>query len=209
MKSPNIKKTIISAVLSLVFCVTLISVSVYCATMQSVEIENSITISSSQQTRTEVKVSYANGPADYVLFNDKDSSLLTTTYSSIVSKAYNVDTEKSTGPDIVFSYTNKYTYVIYKFEFDNKSTDKNSNITISILNQEETPAPYKFNDQINIYFGESTSLAAKTFNNGYGLTGSIDKGTQKTYYLVIATNTALADITAASSENFDIIVTVE
>jgi len=93
-------------------------------------------------------------------------------------------------------------------EFDNKSPDKNSNIKVDIKTQDETPADYKFDNQVEVYFGQ-TGLTKKTFSNGYGLTGSVNHGEAQTYYLVLAVNTDLADLASVATQNFDILVTVE
>ena len=201
------KRIIFSTLLSLVFCVALIGISVYAATSQSAKIINSITISSSQQTRTDVVVGYALGPTDMALY-DAENTELPESYTQAVSKAYDVDSIVGNGPSIVFSFEEQYTYVVYKMEFENQSPDKNSNIRIDIKTQDETPANYQFDSQVDVYFGQ-TDLAKKTFSNGYNLTGSVNHGESQTYYLVLAVNTDLADLASVSTQNFDILVTVE
>ena len=201
------KRIILSTVLSLFFCLALIGISVYAATSQSAKIINSITISSSQQTRTDVVVSYALGPTDFKLY-DVEETELPESYTQAVSKAYDVDSIEGNGPNIVFSFEKQYTYVVYKMEFDNKSPDKNSNIKVDIKTQDETPADYQFNSQVDVYFG-GEELAKKTFSNGYGLTGVVNHGETQTYYLVLAVNTELADLASVATQNFDILVTVE
>lgn len=201
------KRIILSTVLSLFFCLALIGISVYAATSQSAKIINSITISSSQQTRTDVVVSYALGPTDFALY-DVNNTTLPESYTQAVSKSFDVDSIEGNGPNIVFSFEKKYTYVVYKIDFENQSPDKNSNITIDIKTQGETPSNYQFDSQVDVFFGQ-TELVKKTFSNGYGLTGAVNHGESQTYYLVLAVNTQLADLASVTTQNFDILVTVE
>ncbi len=205
------KRRLFATLFSIVLCMLLIGVSVYAATSQSAKITNSITISSSQQTRTDVVVSWVNGPAtEERLLYATSTALPAEGYTEAVNKPYNEDNKTGTGPDIQFSYSNMYTYVVYKMEFNNRSTDKDSTITININNQDETPTAYEFNEQVSIYFGKEGALSEASFiaDSGYSLTGSVAKQTQEVYYLVVALNKDIADVSAVSIENYDILINV-
>lgn len=200
------KKRIVVVVLSMIMCMMLIGIAVYAATSQTLTVKNTVTINSSEQVRVDIGVSYAHGASDdaRTLFNNSEAAVTAAkalTFTEIGKKASTEDAKELTGPDIVFSYENKYTYTVYKVVFDNTAA---SDITYNIAFQNAEKAAYTFNSQIVVYNGTSAST---TLTEGTAISGDVLVGDSATLYIVVAMKTPLIDATPVATEVFNMVIT--
>ena len=204
----GIKRRIIISVLSIVLCLLLIGFSVFAATSQSFTSKNTITIGSSDQVRSGIKASYAFGAADEArkLFTNSEedvTAVKSLSFTEIANKTYDQDSVTENGPDIVFSYDNKYTYAVYKIEFANQDA---SDVTYSIAFRNEADSDdYTFNSQITLYSGDGDATTLTQASAPY--TGDILKGESKTVYVVVAVNEELIDLTAVAQQVYNLKIT--
>lgn len=203
----GIKRRIIISVLSIVLCLLLIGISVFAATNQSFTSKSTITIGSSNQVRIGIKASYAFGAADEArkLFTNSEedvTAIKSLSFTEIANKTYDQDFVTENGPDIVFSYDNKYTYAVYKIEFANQDA---SDVTYSIAFRNEADSDdYTFNSQITLYSGDGD---ATTLTQAAPYTGNISKGESKTVYVVVAVNKELIDLAAVAQQVYNLKIT--
>lgn len=200
------KKRIGLIILSMLMCMVLIGLSVYAATSQTLIVKNTVTINSSEQVRVNIDVSYANGvnSDERLLFNNSEEAVTTAkalSFTEIGKKASTEDEKELTGPNIVFSYDNKYTYTIYKVVFENTAA---ADITYGIEFQTAEKEAYTFNSQVSVYNGTSASA---TLTKGTAISGDILVGESVTLYIVIAMNTELIDASPVSTEAFNMVIT--
>ena len=201
------KKRIVVVVLSMIMCMMLIGIAVYAATSQTLTVKNTVTINSSQQVRVDIGVSYAHGASDdaRTLFDNTEAAVTAAKaliFTEIGKKTSSEDEKELTGPDIVFSYDNKYTYTVYKVVFDNTAA---SDITYNIAFQNaEKEYAYTFNSQIVVYNGTSEST---TLTEGTAISGDVLVGDSATLYIVVAMKTPLIDATPVATEAFNMVIT--
>lgn len=200
------KKRIVVVILSMIMCMMLIGIAVYAATSQTLTVKNTVTINSSQQVRVDIDVSYAHGASDdaRTLFDNSEAAVTAAkalTFTDIGKKAATEDEKELTGPDIVFSYDNKYTYTVYKVVFANTAA---SDITYNIAFKNEAKADYTFNSQIVVYNGTSEST---TLTEGTAISGDVLNGESTTLYIVVAMKTPLIDATPVATEVFNMVIT--
>lgn len=200
------KKRIVLIILSMLMCMMLIGISVYAATSQTLTVKNTVTINSSEQVRVDIGVSYAHGASEdaRTLFNNSEAAVTAAkalTFTEIGKKVSTEDEKELTGPNIVFSYDNKYTYTVYKVVFDNTAA---SDVTYNIEFQTTEKTAYTFNSQITVYNGTSEST---TLTEGTAISGDILVGESATVYIVVAMNKELIDAVPASVETFNMVIT--
>lgn len=200
------KKRIVVVVLSMIMCMMLIGIAVYAATSQTLTVKNTVTINSSQQVRVDIGVSYAHGASDdaRTLFDNTEAAVTAAkalTFTEIGKKVSTEDEKELTGPNIVFSYDNKYTYTVYKVVFDNTAA---SDITYNIAFQNEAKDAYTFNSQVTVYNGTSKST---TLTEGTAISGDVLVGDSATLYIVVAMKTPLIDATPVATEAFNMVIT--
>lgn len=203
-KKPSRKKRIIPLAISMAVCGLLIGVSVYAATAQTSTVKNTITINSSAQARVCVDVRSSFGASDEILYNNDEAAVATVkalTFNDIGTKASTEDEKELNGPDIVFSYENKYTYVAYQVEFSNTAA---SDITYSIEFKSIYDEEYTFDSQIDVYSGTSsdTTLMKQTI-----ISGDLLANSNETVYIVIAMNTELIDARPVAQSTFNMVIT--
>lgn len=200
------KKRIVVVILSMIMCMMLIGIAVYAATSQTLTVKNTVTINSSQQVRVDIGVSYAHGASDdaRTLFSNSEAAVTAAkklTFTEIGKKTSSEDEKELTGPDIVFSYDNKYTYTVYKVVFANTAA---SDITYNIAFQDEAKDAYTFDSQIVVYNGTSEST---TLTEGTAISGDVLNGESATLYIVVAMKTPLIDATPVATEAFNMVIT--
>lgn len=203
-KKPSRKKRIIPLAISMAVCGLLIGVSVYAATAQTSTVKNTITINTSSQARVGVDVKSSFGASDEVLYNNDETAVATVkalTFNDIGTKETNEDEKELNGPDIVFSYENKYTYVAYQIEFSNTAA---SDITYNIEFQTTAGNEYAFDSQIDVYSGTSSDV---TLMKQMTISGDLLANTNETVYIVIAMNTELIDARPVAQSTFNMVIT--
>lgn len=201
----KIKRKIIVIVMSMLLCMLLIGVSVWAAVSQTLTSPSTILITSDGQAKVGITASYAFGANDGTLFSDIGDQSTTVTglsYTPIIEKTAEQDSQTANGPDIVFSATENYTYTAYKIEFVNTDT---SAITYVIKFTDEE-GNYTFNEQVTLYSAAGTD--SFTFaNDQTAMSGKIEKEASQTVYVIVALNKSTAELTPASLENFNLVVT--
>lgn len=206
-KTGNYKRRIVVVVLSMLLCMLLIGISVYAATSQTSTVDNTITISSSKQVRVGITVSFSNGVAndDRTLFENNETAVAAAkalSFTEIGTKSSSEDEKNLTGDTAIeFSYDNKYTYRVYKIEFNNTAS---SDITYAIEFQNESGAAYTFDSQVSVFTGKS---ADTTLTAGQTVSGNLDAEGNETIYIVVAMNTALIDATPVAQSAFKMVIT--
>ncbi len=197
-KSTKIK--IISLVASLVICFLLIGVSVYAALTQTVTINNNINITTGGQTEVAVKVSeYIN--AGTTAITASPASI--TGWTEKVTKSATEQTKEGSVTPIDFNLTTGKNYYAYKFEFTNSSTVKAyAHISASAVG----------NTQLTIYYGETLSASMSSLENNIALDADVDldaTGGTGEFYIIVAANKALENLTAVAEIPFNISITID
>ena len=198
----NIKRKIIISVLSILLCALIISVSVYAALSQSLNLTNQITISASGQTQVKVDVyEYSNNAETAIT----DIGGLATEPSWGVALVTKGETENSKTQALTpaeFAQSIGINYYAWKITFTN------SNVTDATVYAHIT-APAVDNDQIRVWIGtEWASLTAKE-NTAVDADVTLAKGATASYYIVVATDTALDQLTPSAGSlpfNIDILI---
>lgn len=207
----SIKVKIISLVISLLVCFTLIGISVWAATQQNVTIDNTINISTEGNTRVAVTASEASnesGDAVSACPDNISSWAAMASNSGDVSSGVkpagiNSATYQATAMD--FSVTDGKNWYAYKLDFSNESTvEVYAHISSSAVD----------NSQITIYYGENLASMTALANNKAMDTdvtlGAADGGSDTaTFYVVVASKVALTELTDASPIDFDLNITID
>ena len=201
-KTSSLTKKLALTISSIVLCVVLIGVVVYAALSQSVNLSNTITVTTGGQAKSIVTV-YEQA----ITGNTAVAALPETEPTwgeAILTKAEDKDSDSKDLTPIVFSYSEGKNIYAYKITVQNKST---GTVKIAITSSTES------NEQIDVWCGETYAGATK-LDNAKGVnfekTGVAVDG-EVTYYVFVSANTALESMTAATAQDFDIdiIVTAE
>ena len=197
-KKKNLTKKIVITLSSMLLCLLLIGVSVYAAISQSATLNNTISVNTSGQAKaivTAYETSIAGKTAVTAVPTEPAWG------DAVYTKAETEDNGTHDLTPIVFSQTEGKNVYAYKVEVQNKSDVA---VTVAITTTAES------NAEIDVYCGEEYATLEK-LANGEGVNfskSSVATDATVTYYILVCANTALADMTAASSTEFDINVVV-
>ena len=197
-KKKNLTKKIVITLSSMLLCLLLIGVSVYAAISQSATLNNTISVNTSGQAKA-IVTAYETSVAGTTAVTAVPTE--PTWGSAVYTKAEAEDNGTYDLTSIVFSQTAGKNVYAYKVEVQNKSTVA---VTVAITTTAES------NAEIDVYCGEEYTTLEK-LANGEGVNFSksnVATDATVTYYILVCANTALADMTAASSTEFDINVVV-
>ncbi len=201
----KIKRKIIVIVMSMLLCMLLIGVSVWAAVSQTLTSPSTILITSDGQAKIGITASYAFGAKDETLFSaigDQSTTVTGLSYTEIIEKTAEQNSQTADGPDIVFSATDSYTYTAYKVEFVN--TDASA-VTYEIKFT-DNDGDYTFNNQITLYSAAGTD--SFTFaDDQTAMSGRIEERASLTVYVIVALNTEITELEPATLENFNLVVT--
>lgn len=215
MENKKRKRRILTTAISACLCLLLIGVSVWAAMQQSAIVTNTIKITAAEDVQCSLTIS---GQSAGTGIFDKET-LPSSGYSNLLSLGKNDYTAVTkTGPNIVFCQQNPYGYYyyVYKFDFNNQSKVTNAMAKINTY-ASGTTTTYKFDSQVDVYFGSATdfdgSITAQPFGtDGYNYEVPIPfstSGTSEiTTYMVVAVNKSLFDVDEESLVNFDINVNI-
>ncbi len=201
----SIKVKIISLVISLLVCFMLIGVSVWAATQQNLTIDNTITITTAGNTRVEVTVSeYLNEGTDAISVSPESIS----SWSEVDTKTAETDSDTITPTAILFSQADGHNYYAYKIDFTNQSVDDESGVITTYAHISSSAVN---NTQLTIYYGTSLSASMQTLTNNKALDTDVtlDSATETSFYIIVAANTALGEMTPASGVDFDLTITID
>lgn len=198
-KKSAITKKIVITLISMLACLFLIGVVVYAALSQTVNLSNTITITTSGQAKAIVNV--------YEASIDGTSGVATlptepTWGTAILTKEQNADSANKDLTPIVFGQTDGKNVYAYKITIENKSTVK---VTVDITSSTES------NEQIDVYAGETFAAATKLANGAgvdFDKTDIAENNGQLTYYIIVCANTDLGSMTATDGSDFDITISI-
>lgn len=184
---------------SMLLCLSIIGVAVYAALQQSVQLTNTITVTTAGQAKAIVTAyeaqvegtgAVATAPTDEPTWG-----------SAILTKAESEDQKTGALTPIVFSQSEGKNVWAYKITVENKSTGA---VTVNVTSSTES------NTEIDVYAGESmATLSAVANASGVNLQkAGLAADDTVTFYIFVVANTALGDMTAATSQPFNIDVTV-
>lgn len=199
-KTNNFKRKIIISAFSILICILVIGVSVYAALSQTASLTNYITITTGGQTKVGVVVSeYINTASTAVSASPSDSI---SSWTQKLSKDSNTDSATQALTPADFNYTTGKNYYAWKIDFTN--TDASAayaHITATAVN----------NSQIDIYVGTTWgTLTKQTTSTAVAGEVTLAKSATATYYIVVATNTALDSLTAVEGQlPFNIGITID
>lgn len=198
-KTSSLTKKLALTISSIVLCVVLIGVVVYAALSQSVNLSNTITVTTGGQAKSIVTV------YEQVITGNTAVTALPETEptwgESILTKAEDKDSDSKDLTPIVFSYSEGKNIYAYKITVQNKSE---GTVKIAITSSTES------NEQIDVWCGETYEGATKLTNTdgvNFEKTGVAVDG-EVTYYVFVSANTALESMTAATAQDFDIDIVV-
>lgn len=198
----SIKRRVIVATLSLLLCALIIGVSVYAAVSQSLNLTNQITISASGQTQVKVDVyEYANEATTAI--TEIDNLSTEPSWSDpLVTKGETENSKTQALKAAEFSRTNGVNYYAWKITFTN------SNVTDATVYAHIT-APAVDNDQIRVWIGTEWASLTANENTAIDADVTLAKGATASYYIVVATDTALDQLTPSAGSlpfNIDILI---
>ena len=201
----SIRLKIVALVISLLVCFTLIGISVWAATQQNVTIDNTITITTAGNTRVQVKVSeYLNTGTDAISASPESIS----SWSEVDTKTAetNSDTIKPTA--ILFSQSDKHNYYAYKIDFTNQSVNDESDVITTYAHISSSAVD---NTELTIYYGATLSASMQTLANNTNLDFDVtlDSATETSFYIIVAVNRALGEMTPASAVDFDLSIAID
>jgi len=197
-KKSTVSKKIIITLISMLICLFLIGVVVYAALSQTVNLSNTITITTSGQAKAIVNVYEASieGTSGVTtLPTEPDWG------TAILTKEQNTDSADKDLTPIVFSQTEGKNVYAYKIEVTNKSDIA---VKINVTSSKE------MNDEVDLYVGESLDSLEKLADDSAVafLKESVATDATVTYYVVVCANKALADMAAMSAQEFNLEVVV-
>ena len=207
----SIRLKIVALVISLLVCFTLIGISVWAATQQNVTIDNTINISTAGNTRVAVTASEASHKSGDAVSACPESisswAAMASGTSGVTSgvKPAGIDDATYQATAMNFSVTDGKNWYAYKLDFTNESTvEVYAHISSSAVN----------NSQITIYYGEDLASMTTLTNSAamdYDVTLSASGGGSDTatFYVVVASNKPLTELTDASPIDFDLMVTID
>lgn len=198
-KKKNLTKKLVITLSSMLLCLLLIGVSVYAAISQSATLNNTISVNTSGQAKA-IVTAYETSVTGTTAVTAVPTTE-PTWGSAVYTKAETEDNGTHDLTPIVFSQTEGKNVYAYKVEVQNKSDVA---VTVAITTTAES------NAEIDVYCGEEYATLEK-LANGEGVNFSksnVATDATVTYYILVCANTALADMTAASSTEFDINVVV-
>lgn len=201
----KVKRRIVVIVLSMLLCMLLIGISVWAAVSQTLTSPSTILITTDGQARVGITASYAFGAEDETLFSaieDQDTTVTGLSYTQIIEKTADQNAQQADGPDIVFSASEGYTYAAYKVVFANTEA---SAVTYEIAFTDDD-GEYNFNSQVTIYSASGTDTFTFAADQT-AMSGRIEQSASLTVYVIVALNTDITDLTPASLENFNLVVT--
>ena len=181
-------------------CLSIMGIAVYAATTQNMKLSNEISISTDGQAKAIVEVyeQSFDGDTGIETFNLTEP----TWGEAVATKTENEDSAQHDMTPIRFNQTTGKNAYAYKIVITNKSTVA---VDVSITSSTES------NDQIDVYCGE-TFDSAQAVENTKGvnfLKEDLAVDGTVTYYIIVCTNTALADMTATSAQTFDVDVSID
>jgi len=195
----RITKKILLTVCSMVFCMVLMGVSVYAALSQSATLTNTITVNTSGQVKSIVKVyeQIVSGTSAVTVAPELSDEW----GNAVLDKAENVDSATEALTAIEFSQTTGKNVYAYKIEVTNKSDIA---VKINVTSSKE------MNDEVDLYVGESLDSLEKLADDSAVafLKESVATDATVTYYVVVCANKALADMAAMSAQEFNLEVVV-
>ena len=198
-KKQNLTKKLVITLSSMLLCLMLISVSVYAAISQSVTLNNSIIVNTNGQAKAIVTV------YEQVVAGDKAVETPTEPAEwgeAVFEKAETKDNDSFDGlTPVVFSQTDGKNMYAYKITVQNKSSVA---VAVGITSSTES------NTEIDVYYGEDFDNLTKV-ENGQAVSftkNGLEVNGQVTCYIVVCANTDLVNMTAATSQPFDIEVVV-
>lgn len=201
----SIRLKIVALVISLLVCFTLIGISVWAATQQNVTIDNTITITTAGNTRVQVKVSeYLNAGTDAISASPESIS----SWSEVGTKTAETNSDTINPTAILFSLDDGHNYYAYKIDFTNQSVNDESDVITTYAHISSSAVD---NAQLTIYHGASLSASMQTLANNTALDidVTLDSATETSFYIVVAVNEALGEMTPASAVDFDLSIAID
>ena len=214
----RLKVKIISLAVSILVCVLLVGVSVWAALSQNLKITNNISITTDGQVAVKIDafeyahtdeslagVSTAPNLGSISAATGED---FTTGWKSVVTLAATDESKEGTATSIVFNAQNERVYYAYKFELENTSETTKALVSFG--------ATAVNNAQITVYYGdEATPANSLTTNTSMSTDNTVtldvaDSGTDTaTFYIVVAANTTLGELTPTDAPiDFNITINV-
>lgn len=198
-KSNTLRRKLIISAFSILICILVIGVSVYAALSQTTSLTNYITITTGGQTKVGVVVSeYINTANTAVSASPNESA----SWTQKLSKNADTDSATQALTPADFNYTTGKNYYAWKIDFTNSdASDAYAHISATAVN----------NSQIDVYVGtEWGSLTKQATNTAVADNVTLAKSASATYYVVVASNTALDSLTAVEGQlPFNITITVD
>lgn len=214
----RLKVKIISLAVSILVCVLLVGVSVWAAVSQNLKITNNISITTDGQVAVKIDafeyahtdeslagVSIAPNLGSISAATGED---FTIGWKSVVTLAATDKSKEGAATSIVFNAQNERVYYAYKFELENTSETTKALVSFG--------ATAVDNAQITVYYGdEATPANSLTTNTSMSTNNTVtldvaDSGTDTaTFYIVVAANTTLGELTPTdASIDFNITINV-
>lgn len=198
----NIKRKIIISVLSILLCALIISVSVYAALSQSLNLTNQITISASGQTQVKVDVYEYSNNAETAITDIGSLATEPSWGAVLVTKGETENSKTQALTPAEFAQSIGINYYAWKITFTN------SNVTDNTVYAHIT-APAVDNDQIKVWIGTEWASLTANENTAVDADVSLTKGATASYYIVVATDTPLDQLTPSEGSlpfNIDILI---
>ena len=196
----SIKVKIVSLAVSILVCLLLVGVSVYAALAQSLEISNTITITSAGQTKVEVVASEYLNTGNTAVASAPTGSV---SWSELVTKTSDEDQKSKAATPIVFNVEDNHNYYAYKFEFTNESTK---------VVYAHIAATTVDNTELTIYYGQTFDASMTALANNTALDADVELSAtngEGEFYIVVAANVDLAALTERDVADFDITITLD
>ena len=214
----RLKVKIISLAVSILVCVLLVGVSVWAALSQNLKITNNISITTDGQVavkidafeyaHTDESLAGVSTAPNLTSITDATENDFTTGWKSVVTLAATDESKEGAATPIVFNAQNERVYYAYKFELENTSETTKALVSFG--------ATAVNNAQITVYYGdEATPANSLTTNTSMSTDNTVtldvaDSGTDTaTFYIVVAANTTLGELTPTDAPiDFNITINV-
>ena len=214
----RLKVKIISLAVSILVCVLLVGVSVWAAVSQNLKITNNISITTDGQVavkidafeyaHTDESLAGVSTAPNLTSITDATENDFTTGWKSVVTLAATDESKDGSATPIVFNAQNERVYYAYKFELENTSETTKALVSFG--------ATAVNNAQITVYYGdEATPANSLTTNTSMSTDNTVtlniaDSGTDTaTFYIVVAANTTLGELTPTDAPiDFNITINV-
>ena len=156
-------------------------------------------------TRVEVTVSeYLNEGVDAVSASPETIS----SWSEVDTKTAETNSDTINPAAILFSQADGHNYYAYKIDFTNQSVDDESGVITTYAHISSSAVD---NTQLTIYYGTTLSASMQTLANNTALDTDVtlDSATETSFYIIVAANQALAELTEAAGVDFDLTITID